>query len=44
MYYGGNVGYRMVMIISLIIGNGLVYLINLDNGGNLGNEFLFFVV
>ena len=39
-HYGGNVGYRTGMTISLSNGNGLVYLINSDNGGGLGNELL----
>ena len=39
-HYGGNEGYRTGMTISLTSGNGLVYLINSDNGGALGNELL----
>lgn len=39
-HYGGNAGYRTGMTISLATGNGLVYLINSDNGGTLGNELL----
>ncbi|MFN1836071.1 serine hydrolase domain-containing protein [Balneola sp. MJW-20] len=39
-HYGGNVGYRTGMTISLTNGNGLVYLTNSDNGGVLGNELL----
>ena len=39
-HYGGNAGYRTGMTISLKSGNGLVYLINSDNGGALGNELL----
>lgn len=39
-HYGGNAGYRTGMTISLTSGNGLVYLINSDNGGSLGNELL----
>lgn len=39
-HYGGNTGYRTGMTISLVSGNGLVYLINSDNGGTLGNELL----
>ncbi len=39
-HYGGNAGYRTGMTISLTSGNGLVYLINSDNGGALGNELL----
>ncbi|TRZ42426.1 serine hydrolase domain-containing protein [Robertkochia solimangrovi] len=39
-HYGGNAGYRTGMTISLTSGNGLVYLTNSDNGGNLGNELL----
>lgn len=39
-HYGGNAGYRTGMTISLINGKGLVYLINSDNGGSLGNELL----
>lgn len=39
-HYGGNTGYRTGMTISLTSGNGLVYLINSDNGGALGNELL----
>lgn len=39
-HYGGNAGYRTGMTISLTTGNGLVYLINSDNGGALGNELL----
>ncbi|MCB0667547.1 MAG: beta-lactamase family protein [Saprospiraceae bacterium] len=37
-HYGGNAGYRTGMTISLTSGNGLVYLINSDNGAALGNE------
>lgn len=37
-HYGGNAGYRTGMTISLRSGKGLVYLINSDNGGALGNE------
>lgn len=39
-HYGGNLGYRTGMTISLTNGNGLVYLTNSDNGGVLGNELL----
>lgn len=39
-HYGGNAGYRTGMTISLTSGNGLVYLINSDNGGSLGNALL----
>lgn len=39
-HYGGNAGYRTGMTISLTSGNGLVYLINSDNGVPLGNELL----
>lgn len=39
-HYGGNVGYRTGMTISLTSGKGLAYLINSDNGGPLGNELL----
>lgn len=39
-HYGGNAGYRTGMTLSLTSGNGLVYLINSDNGGALGNELL----
>ncbi|WP_210758479.1 serine hydrolase domain-containing protein [Croceimicrobium hydrocarbonivorans] len=39
-HYGGNVGYRSGMTINLTNGNGLVYLINSDNGADLGNELL----
>ena len=39
-HYGGNAGYLTGMTISLTSGNGLVYLINSDNGGALGNELL----
>ena len=39
-HYGGNAGYRTSMTISLTSGNGLVYLINSDNGVSLGNELL----
>ncbi|WP_445386252.1 serine hydrolase domain-containing protein [Robiginitalea sp. IMCC44478] len=39
-HYGGNVGYRTGMTISLTRGNGLVYLTNSDNGGLLGSELL----
>ncbi|MCB0661830.1 MAG: beta-lactamase family protein, partial [Saprospiraceae bacterium] len=39
-HYGGNAGYRTGMTISLTTGNGLVYLIDSDNGGSLGNELL----
>lgn len=39
-HYGGNAGYRTGMTISLTNGNGLVYLMNSDNGGALGNELL----
>lgn len=37
-HYGGNAGYRTGMTINLTTGNGLVYLINSDNGGMLGDE------
>ena len=37
-HYGGNAGYRTGMTINLTSGNGLVYLINSDNGGALGDE------
>lgn len=37
-HYGGNAGYRTGMTINLATGNGLVYLINSDNGGGLGDE------
>jgi CubicO group peptidase (beta-lactamase class C family)/thioredoxin-related protein len=39
-HYGGNAGYRTGMTIDLTTGNGLVYLINSDNGAALGNELL----
>jgi CubicO group peptidase (beta-lactamase class C family) len=39
-HYGGNEGYRTGMTISLTSGNGLVYLINSDNGNALGDELL----
>lgn len=39
-HYGGNAGYRTGMTINLVTGNGLVYLINSDNGGLLGDELL----
>ncbi|QBY04379.1 class A beta-lactamase-related serine hydrolase [Thalassotalea sp. HSM 43] len=39
-HYGGNAGYRTGMTLDLTSGNGLVYLINSDNGGQLGNELL----
>ncbi len=39
-HFGGNAGYRTGMTISLKSGNGLVYLINSDNGVPLGNELL----
>ncbi len=39
-HYGGNVGYNTGMTINLTNGNGLVYLINSDSGGALGNELL----
>jgi CubicO group peptidase (beta-lactamase class C family) len=39
-HYGGNAGFRTGMTISLTSGNGLVYLMNSDNGGALGNELL----
>ncbi|UBM59979.1 beta-lactamase family protein [Marinilongibacter aquaticus] len=39
-HFGGNVGYRTGMTISLTNGNGLVYLINSDKGIALGNELL----
>lgn len=39
-HFGGNAGYLTGMTISLTSGNGLVYLINSDNGGALGNELL----
>jgi len=39
-HYGGNAGYRTGMTINLTSGDGLVYLINSDNGGELGNELL----
>lgn len=37
-HYGGNAGYRTGMTLDLNTGKGLVYLINSDNGGALGNE------
>ena len=37
-HYGGNAGYRTGMTINLTTGNGLVFLINSDNGGMLGDE------
>lgn len=39
-HYGGNEGYRTGMTINLDTGNGLVYLINSDNGIPLGNALL----
>ena len=39
-HYGGNAGYRTGMTINLTTGNGLVYLTDSDNGGQLGNELL----
>ena len=42
-HYSGNIGYRTGMTISLLSGNGLVYLINSDNGAALGNELLLSV-
>ena len=39
-HYGGNAGYGTGMTISLTSGNGLVYLINSDNGRALSNELL----
>lgn len=39
-HFGGNEGYRTGMTISLTSGNGLVYLINSDNGVNLANALL----
>lgn len=39
-HYGGNAGYRTGMTISLTSGDGLVYLINSDNGAALGNELI----
>lgn len=39
-HYGGNAGYRSGMTISLTSGNGLVYLINSNNGEAMGNELL----
>ncbi|EIK44544.1 putative beta-lactamase [Cellvibrio sp. BR] len=37
-HYGGNTGYNTGMTISLTSGNGLVYLINSDNGWELGRD------
>jgi CubicO group peptidase (beta-lactamase class C family) len=39
-HYGGNAGYRTGMTINLATGDGLVYLINSDNGGELGDALL----
>lgn len=39
-HYGGNVGYRTGMTISLTTGKGMVYMTNSDNGGTLGNKLL----
>lgn len=39
-HYGGNAGYRTGMTINLTTGNGLVYLTDSDNGGELGNALL----
>lgn len=37
-HYGGNAGYNTGMTINLTSGNGLVYLINSDNGWKLGRD------
>jgi len=39
-HYGGNAGYNTGMTISLTSGNGLVYLINSENGWQLGRDLL----
>ena len=39
-HFGGNVGYRTGMSISLTTGDGLVYLLNSDNGAALGNQLM----
>lgn len=38
-HYGGTVGYRAGMTLNLHTGNGAVFLINSDNGSNLGEAF-----
>ncbi|MEN0037894.1 MAG: serine hydrolase domain-containing protein [Cellvibrio sp.] len=39
-HYGGNAGYNTGMTINLTTGNGLVYLINSENGWELGRDLL----
>jgi CubicO group peptidase (beta-lactamase class C family) len=39
-HYGGTVGYRAGMTLNLPTGNGAAYLVNSDNGSELGLEFL----
>jgi len=39
-HYGGTAGYRAGMTINLESGNGAVYLVDSDNGSELGLEFL----
>lgn len=39
-HYGGNAGYNTGMTINLTSGNGLVYLINSENGWELGRDLL----
>lgn len=39
-HYGGTAGYRAGMTLNLQTGNGAVYLVNSDNGSELGLEFL----
>lgn len=39
-HFGGNVGYRAGMTISLKTGDGLVYLLNSENGAALGNQLM----
>lgn len=39
-HYGGNTGYNTGMTINLSSGNGLVYLINSENGWALGRDLL----
>jgi CubicO group peptidase (beta-lactamase class C family) len=38
-HYGGTVGYTAGMTLNLRTGDGAVFLINSDNGANLGTEF-----
>ena len=39
-HYGGTAGFRAGMTLNFSTGNGAVYLVNSNNGSNLGAEFL----